>query len=201
MKNLNRILTFGFLFTMLSACNFSQTVLPNNVNPTPSPVTKPVEETETVTDDIETGNEITGCSPERIYQGETLTVTFRKSHGQNFAIYNEKTRYFYFLTENNRYYFPYIRYDEFKEMSSLDLEVSKVRSMSEEIDSEGYNKSKPYFTKTGWYRVIIGHQALDVDFIDMPVTGSCRVYYVNKQCPSMDVRAKQRLSYQTCVLN
>ena len=192
---LKTIWSLGTIIIIFSGCDFTQSALVNSENSavqtnnnksTNARADANVNVNQTKTDhndDSEEGNEIKQCSPKKIFQRETLTITFRKSHGQNFAIYNEKTRYFYFLTENDRWYFPYIRYDEFKKLLSLDLEVSKVRSMSEEIDSEGENKSKPYFTKTGWYRVIIGHQALDVNFIDMPVTGSCRIYYVNKKRP------------------
>lgn len=136
-----------------------------------------------VAENEEEGNEITSCLPQNIYRGESFKVTFKKNHGQNFAIYNEKTREFYFLTANDRYYFPFLSPDEFEKLTSIEFETLKVRNDSKELDREGYNKSKPYFTKTGWYRVIIGHQALDVDFIDMPVTGSCRIYYVNKNRP------------------
>jgi len=136
-----------------------------------------------IVDDSETENEITACSPEKIYRGETFKVSFKESHGKNFAIYNEKTREFYFLTANNRYYFPFIAPDEFEKLSFIELDTLKVRNNSEKLDSEGYYIPKPYFTKTGWYEVIIGHQALDVDFEDMPVTGSCRIYYVNEKRP------------------
>ena len=140
-------------------------------------------ETNTAVTDDEDGNEITECSPQKIYRGETFIVSFRKSHGQNFAIYNEKTREFYFLTANAPFYFPQIPPDEFEKLTQLELDTLKVRNDSKELDDSGENKSKLYFDRTGWYRIIIGHQALDVDFIDMPVTGSCRVYYVNKKRP------------------
>ena len=194
MKTLN--LTLFLVFTTLfGGCDANYSAAMNNRN---SAIVQPTVntnantklktdaesiESNTAVVDNEDGNEITECLPQKVYRGETFKISFKKPHGQNFAIYNEKTRDFYFLTENGRYYFPYVRYDEFKEYLSLDLDTSKVRNASEEIDSEGYNKSKPYFTKTGWYRVIIGHQGLDVDFIDMPVTGSCRIYYVNKKRP------------------
>lgn len=127
------------------------------------------------------GNEITECVPQKVYRGETLKISFKKSHGKNLAIYNERTRDFYFLTENAPYYFPQMLPDEFEKHTFIELNTQKVRSASDKIGADGYNKSKPYFDRTGWYRVIIGHQGLDVDFIDMPVTGSCRIYYVNKK--------------------
>lgn len=141
------------------------------------------DEANTAVVDSENGNEITDCLPQKVYRGETFRVSFKKPHGQNFAIYNEKTRDFYFLTANGQDYFPFISPDEFEKRAYINLDTLAVRNPSEELDSDGDNKSKPYFTKTGWYRVIIGHQALDVDFIDMPVTGSCRIYYVNKKRP------------------
>lgn len=134
--------------------------------------------------DEEDGNEITECSPQRVYRGETFKISFKKSHGKNFAIYNEKTRDFYFLTLPAKEYFPQMLPDEFEKLTFIEFDTQKVRSSSDEIGSDGYNKSKPYFDRTGWYQIIIGHQGLDVDFIDMPVTGSCRIYYVNKKRPS-----------------
>ncbi len=192
----NRILLVGCLSIMFVGCDLPQSTPINteisaaqsNDNKSANTrVTANINIDQTNADynnESKEGNEIKACSPQKIYQGETLMISFRKPHGQNFAIFNEKTRDFYFLTENDRYYFPYVRYDEFKEYLSLELDVSKVRNNSEKLDSEGYYLSKPYFTKTGWYRVIIGHQALDVDFEDMPVTGSCRIYYVNKKRPA-----------------
>lgn len=191
--NLLALLTLSILF---SSCNLNSSTVVNNqypatVQPTintnanrKTEVNTKISKTNEVEDkNSQEVNEIKDCSPQKIFKGETLTISFKDPHGQNFAIYNEKTRDFYFLTANDRYYFPYVHPDKFRKYLSLEFDTAKVRSMSEEIDSEGYNKSKPYFTKTGWYRVIIAHQALDVDFIDMPITGSCRVYYVNEERP------------------
>ncbi len=164
---------------------YSATVQPTVTNVSAEPTVNVKSNQINAIDDenSEEGNEIINCSPEKIYRSETLKISFKKSHGHNFAIYNEKTRDFYFLTANDRYYFPFISPDDFEKLTDIEFDTQKVRGASEELDSEGYNKSKPYFTKTGWYRVIIGHQALDVDFEDMPVTGSCRIYFVNKKRP------------------
>lgn len=188
------IFFYGFLILILSGCDFDRSAGANDqYSPTVEPTvstnadSKPlvnvrIDKANAVdSEDPADGNEITECSPEKVFQGDILKISFEKNHGQNFAIFNEETRDFYFLTANNLSYFPYMPPGDFKQQLTLELDVSKVRSASGEVDSEGYNKSKPYFTKTGWYRIIIGHQALDVDFEDMPVTGSCRIYFINKK--------------------
>ena len=192
-KYLNCTVLFGVLIAFLGGCEVSNsatvskqyevTVQPT-VDTSGNAKSEINDESNTIDDkNIDEGNEIKQCSPEKIYQGEIIEITFNTSHGKKFAIYNEKTRDFYFLTENAPYYFPQISPDEFEKLESIKLDTSKVRSSSDEIGSDGYNKSKLYFDRTGWYRVIVGHQALDVDFADMTVTGSCRIYYVNEKRP------------------
>jgi hypothetical protein len=182
------VLTFSVVITAcgrehVSAVNETVAVAPQPITTvTPIADTQPIERT-SLDRDENIGNEITACSPEKVYRGESFKVSFVKSHGKNFAIYHEKTREFYFLTANDKYYFPFISPDEFKKMTEVEFDTTKVTNESDEVDGDGYYKPKPYFTKTGWYRVIIGQQALDVDFIDMPVTGSCRIYYINKKRP------------------
>lgn len=131
------------------------------------------------------GNEIIKCSPKKVYKGESFKVLFKKGHGKNFAIYNKKTRHFYFLTETSPYFYPYLSTDKFKELLEIEFNTKEVRSSGEdlEVDENGEYISKPFFSKTGFYRIIVGHQALDVDFIDMPITGMCEIYYVNKKRP------------------
>lgn len=177
---------------LLNGCNFNHTAARNNYNsalaqPTASVIVNAQPTTNLEGDksqdfaDDEEENEITECSPQKVYLGESFKVSFKKKHGKNFAIYNEKSKDFYFLTENAPYYFPQMSPDEFEKLSFIEFDTQEVRSSSDEIGKDGYNKAKPFFDQTGWYRIIVGHQALDVDFIDMPITGSCRIYYVNKK--------------------
>lgn len=192
MKTLNLILFLVFVVFLIncdlnhSAAMDNQNSIPIQPKPTANANKKLNDntgkgESNTNVEDKDEGNEITDCSPQKIYKGEILKVSFKKDHGQNFAIYNEETKDFYFLTANRENYFPFISPSEFEKRSYINLDTKAVRNPSEDLFSDGDNKSKQYFEKTGWYRVIIGHQGLDVDFIDMPVTGSCRVYYENKE--------------------
>jgi hypothetical protein len=185
MKNLNFILMLSFFISTLNACNFSQTIPVNKEDKTPLSVNKSSNNSKSDTEDLEKINEITSCSPEKIYKGENLTISFEKNHGENFAIISEKTRDYYFLTLDDTSYFPIMPPDKFGELLTLELKTSKVSILRGETRNGVFFKSKPFFTRTGWYLVLIGHQELDVDFEDaiLRSSGRCRVYYVNKKRP------------------
>ncbi len=196
-KILSLLMLFGLL-TALAQCGMNRPLILNNqslavVQPTVN-INTTIRDNSNQTNSViineknlKESDEITNCSPQKIYKDETLIISLKKLHGLEFAIYNEKTKDFYFLTANGQWYFPYISPDEFKNYLTLKLNTSEVRNRTdEEVESVGGYKTKPFFSKTGWYQVIIGHHALDVDFIDMPVTGSCRVYYVNKKRPKKE---------------
>jgi hypothetical protein len=180
MKNYfkNQIWLVTICFIILSSCKTQSNIIPNITN------TNQVLETSnshTLNNDETDGNEILGCSPEKVYNGDVLNISFRKNHGRNFAVFNENTKHFYFVTAPNSCNYPTIPSAEFVEMSAFTMKINEVRSCSHQVNANGEEKSHPFFTSTGWYRVIIGHKSLEVDFQDMPITGSCRFYYDNQK--------------------
>jgi hypothetical protein len=185
MKNLNRILMLTSLISILSACNFSQTNPIIKKETVSIPVNKSIDDSKSGVEGSIEVNEITGCMPQKIYKGETIKLSFEKNHGENFAIISEKTKDYYFLTYDDSSYFPIMPSDKFKELLTLELKTSKVRSMSDKTYNGVSFKSKLFFTQTSWYWVLISHQGLDVDFEDAinRSTGRCRIYYVNKKRP------------------
>jgi hypothetical protein len=183
MKNLNRVLMMSFLVFAFSACNFSQTNPITKENPIV--INKSIDNTQSSVEDLEKSNEITGCMPQKVYRGETIKISFKKNHGENFAIINEKTRDYYFLTYDDSSYFPIMSSDKFKELLTLDLKTSNVRSLSNKTRNGVFFKSKPFFTKTSWYLVLVSQQGLDVDYEDAinRSSGRCRIQYINKKRP------------------
>lgn len=131
--------------------------------------------------DPNTGNEITDCSPKKIYRGETLTISFSTNHGGHLAIYPETKKSFYFIeSENLEGENPQITETELKKLSSLELNTETTRKTNfNKVDKKENFLVERVFNKTGWYRIVVAHEGLDVDFIDMPVTGSCRIYYID----------------------
>ncbi len=180
MKNLNRLLILIFIISVLSSCNFSQTT-PNTGDKAQIQINKTIDNSKP---NKEKDNEITGCT-EKTFKGETIKILFKKEHGDNFAIISEKRRNYFFLTDNNAKDYPKMSSDKFGSLSTFELSISEVRYSSEEIRDGVFSKSKPFFSKTGWYWILIGHQGLDVDFEDAinGSSGRCRVFYENKKRP------------------
>lgn len=194
MKMLNLLVFLVFLL-FFNSCDVSNSAPVDNqlsakVQPTVrandnTKLTVDVNSNKVADENEDVGNEITECSPQKIYRGETLKISFRENHGGHFAIYPENREKFYFIeSENMDGENPQITETELKKLQQIELntETTSKTDFNKTDSAENYVIAK-VFDKTGWYRVIIGHQGLDVDFIDMPVTGSCRVYYVNKKRP------------------
>jgi hypothetical protein len=183
MKSLNRVLLISSLISALSACNYSQTntIIKEEI----TPVNKSTDTPKSDAQDSKEANDIIGCSPEKIYKGENLAISFKKNHGENFVIINEKTRDYYFLTDDDSSYFPIMSSDKFKELLTLELKTSSVRSLSNKTRNGIFFKSKPFFTKTGWYWVLVSQQGLDVDYEDaiLRSSGRCRIKYIDKKRP------------------
>lgn len=195
MKKFVGITILSVIFTTsLVNCNKSQAVVSPNDSLFPQPTVSKTninasaaQKTNTnqldITDNnLQGGNEIKSCTPEKLYRGDTLNILFAENHGGKMLIYREPRENFYFLDTGEDGTFPKLTEAEIKKLSSLELNTeSTLQTNFRKTDSSGNYVIDRVFNKTGWYQVNIGHQALDVDFIDMPVTGSCRVYYVNKK--------------------
>lgn len=189
---LSLIAPFALVLTFAASegCSVGSSDLNANKPPVPSPTPSsstavqadPPANANVTTEGKADDREIRSCQPEKLYKGDTLKIEFAAVHGRNLAIFNEKTRDFYFLTENAGE--PSMLPDEFAKLRSVELEVSKVRNFVQQNDVGDERRSTPFFTKTGWYRVIIGHQALDVDFESMPISGMCRVHYTDSSRPA-----------------
>ena len=138
-------------------------------------------------EDSEEGNEIKNCTPKKLYRGDTFEIIFAKKHGGKMLVYREPRENFYFLdtlSPDEEGGFPKLTEAEIEKSLSLQLNTETTRKTNfRKTDSSDNYVVDRVFNKTGWYRVVIGHQSLDVNFIDMPVTGSCRVYYINKKRP------------------
>ena len=177
----------SLLISTFSACNFSQTSRVNKVEPVPIPINKSVDNPKSDVEDSEEGNEIKNCTPKKLYRGDTFEIIFAKKHGGKMLVYREPRENFYFLdtlSPDEEGGFPKLTEAEIEKSLSLQLNTETTRKTNfRKTDSSDNYVVDRVFNKTGWYRVVIGHQSLDVNFIDMPVTGSCRVYYINKKRP------------------
>lgn len=190
MKKLSFLISLlSFSIILFSGCDSTQSAAANNrASSKPQPTVTPlvnVNSTNNLNNNYEEGNEITNCSPEKIYRGEILSISFRKPHGGKMLIYREPRENFYFINTNETGSSPILTEELLENSSNLELDTENTRKKNyRKTNSSGeYTIIDRVFNKTGWYWIIIGHEPLDVDFLDMPVTGSCRFYYVNKKRP------------------
>lgn len=197
MKKFVGLIVLSVIFTAVSSsCKTSQALVNNHnsllAQPTVSNtnINAPVNQntntnqSNTVDDNAENGNEIKTCTPKKLYRGDTLSIVFAEKHGGKMLIYREPRENFYFLDSDADGSFPKLTEAEIEKLSSLELSTeTTLQTNFRKTDSSGNYVIDRVFNETGWYQINIGHQALDVDFVDMPVTGACRVYYVNKKRP------------------
>lgn len=170
---------FALSTVMLNSCSPSMTASKReSVAPTATPS---IKESHVITEGSFDLREIRSCTPAKLFRDDTVKIEFSANHGRNFAIFNEKTREFYFLTENG--FQPSMLPEEFRKIETLKLKLSEVFTRSDKTNSDGEFIQKPFFTTSGKYRIIIGHQGLDVEFESMPISGMCIIDYVNKPRP------------------
>lgn len=132
----------------------------------------------------ETG-EIISCAPERLYRGESVEIVFTKKHGGKMMIFREPRENFFFIDSTEQGSSPRLTEGEIENSERLTLNTETTRKTNyAKADASGnYTIVERVFNKTGWYRIVIGREALDVEFESMPVTGMCRIYYVNRKRP------------------
>lgn len=183
---MNLILILSFFISLLAGCNSTQSASANNrilatpkptanVSPTVAPVAN-ANHSNNVDEDEDVG-EIISCSPEKVYFGETLTVSMKTPHGMYSAIRRVKDNKWFFLyggKENE----PAWNDNAFTKLSEITVNTETAfNSTNVEI---GETPEK-IFTKTGKYRLMVSHEDFGQD--DPPWTGMCEVYYVNKKRP------------------
>lgn len=195
MKNLLSLTLFLSFFVILSGgCASSPSVAQSERQPkvepnanTPSNLHSTGNSNLTNTSDTQNAEEgeIINCTPQKLYRGETVEIIFAQQHGGKMAVYREPRESFFFLNSNEDGSSPILTEAEIEKSAKLELNTETTRKINyAKADSSGsYTKIDRVFNKTGWYRIIVGREPLDVEFESIPVTGMCRIYYVNKKRP------------------
>lgn len=186
-KSLNFILLSSFVLVLLgSGCNRLQSAATNNRNtataaPTvnanannaPNQNSRPIvnanaaDKTSLADDD-----EIKSCSPEKLYMGAVLTVTFNQPHGGYAAIRRMNDNKWFFLNdaENSE---PVWGLAEFKTLSEIKINAATA------VNTTNSETAEKIFNKTGKYLVMVSDQDFGQD--DPPATGICEVEYVHQK--------------------
>ena len=172
------------IIILLSGCNAIESASSNNTtnNVQPSPKTSPTvgrnfNQATNTAPNLEEGSEITGWSPEKLYQGEILTVSMRTPHGGYAAIKRVKDSRWFFLygVEKSALVWDV---SVFSKIAEVKINVSTaVNTTNAGADGE----PEKIFNQTGKYQIMISNEDFGQD--DPIWTGICEVEYVNEKRP------------------
>ncbi len=190
-KRLNIILFSCFSIAFFSACpplqsraksgntlfNTAPTINPTNKVEDANPANQKVGNADN-SKDSSGGNEITACSPRKLYRGEILTVSLRQPHGGYSAIRRMKDGRWFFLYDVGKSE-PVWNIEEFKLLSEFNINTETAVNTTNLEDTEAAER---IFNQTGRYQIMVSDQ--DFGQCDPLWFGVCEVYYVNKKRPS-----------------
>lgn len=188
MKNILKIISLTYFFIALpSGCNISQSASVNNkaantrptvkVSPTFEKTVNANQPNRTVVPDSEEGSEITACSPNKLYQGETLSVSLRTPHGGYAAIKRLTDNRWFFLygVEKSE---PVWDIDSFTKIPEIKINTTTAINTTNSGDDKTPEK---IFSGTGRYQLMVSNEDFGQD--DPLWTGICEVEYVNQKRP------------------
>lgn len=186
-KSVNAVIVLSLSVFLLKGCASTQSKIIGNdnssksesafsISPTVTPVITNADPTNK-TNKIEDAGEITNCTPNKIYKGETVTVTLKTPHGIYSAIRRLKDDKWFFLygDKNNN---PVWNDKSFTELSEIKIDTSSAYNSTNVDVGE---TSEKIFNKTGAYRIMVSNEDFGQD--DPPWTGMCEVFYVNEKRP------------------
>lgn len=187
MKNKLKIIPLTYFFIALSSgCDVSQSASVNNKAATNQPTVKAspafektvnTNQTNRTGGDLEKGSEITGCSPNKLYRGESLTVSLRTPHGGYAAIKRLADNRWFFLygVEKSE---PVWDIDLFAKIPEIKINTATAINTTNSGDDKTPEK---IFSQTGKYRIMVGSEDFGQD--DPLWTGMCEIEFVNEKRP------------------
>ena len=174
----------GPLIILMSGCNAIESASSNNKNAIaqPSHKTSPTSEKnsnqiDNVVSNLEEGSEIIKCSPDKLYQGEIVTVSMRTPHGGYAAIKRMKDGKWFFLygVEKSE---PVWDVAVFTKISEIKINVSTAVNTTN-VGADG--APEKIFNQTGKYQLMVSSEDFGQD--DPLWTGICEVEYINEKRP------------------
>jgi hypothetical protein len=176
-KSLNLILLSSFFIAFSSGCDRSYSVAADNRNAIAAqPTANVAVVVNTIAETSLDEDKIKSCSPEKIYRGETLTVTFNQPHGGYAAIRRMNDNRWFFLNDIEKSE-PVWTVEQLKSLPQIKIQTTAINA----TNSTENAIAEKIFAKSGRYRIMIGDEDFGQD--DPPWTGMCEVEYVDGKRP------------------